>query len=342
MSGRKEPQSILIVLLGAIGDVVRGLSLAGPLRKRYPQAVIGWVVEPLCRELVELHPGIDRIFTFQRERGVAAVPLLLKELRSERWELVLDLQRHFKSGVITFLSRGKRRIGFHRRNSKEGNWLFQTETITELSDDHSKLEHYRLFLRQLGIDPGEQFDFGIRDRALDRAILPSAVAQRFGVVVLGSSWESKNWPVEGYRALLELWRSKLPTQQVLVGTAAQRDLLGKDTPDALNLAGQLTLTELTALLAKAEFAVGPDSGPAHIAGAVGTPYVSLFGPTSPMRVAPYGSERFTVRSAIGCSPCYRRRCPGLNQLCMRLLTPAAVMDQIEAARTERAHSGAAG
>src|SRR5690606_14219230 len=97
----------------------------------------------------------------------------------------------------------------------------------------------------------------------------------------------------------------------------------------VNTIGRTTLDDLNGLLAAARACVGPDSGPAHMAAAVGTPHITLFGPTSPERTAPYGSEHLVVRSSIGCAPCYRRRCPGLGRLCMRMLSPEAVWSKLQ-------------
>jgi ADP-heptose:LPS heptosyltransferase len=102
------------------------------------------------------------------------------------------------------------------------------------------------------------------------------------------------------------------------------------------LLGNTSLPELVAVIHNAQLCLGPDSGPAHIAAAVKTPYVSLFGPTSAELVAPYGMEAFSISSPVGCAPCYRRRCPGLGNVCMRLHSPQLVAETIKRASPELA------
>src|SRR5690606_22353666 len=92
--------------------------------------------------------------------------------------------------------------------------------------------------------------------------------------------------------------------------------------------GKTDLKELLAILATARFCIGPDSGAGHICGALGVPYVSLFGPTAPLRTAPFGSEDLVLQSQIACAPCYRRECPGLNKLCMRLISVKSVLEKV--------------
>jgi ADP-heptose:LPS heptosyltransferase len=103
----------------------------------------------------------------------------------------------------------------------------------------------------------------------------------------------------------------------------------------MNLVCKTSLLELVAILKAAAVGVGPDSGPGHLAAAVGTPYVSLFGPTSPKRVAPYGSEHLVVESGVSCAPCYKKECPGLEKLCMRLVTVEAVEEKLSEALAMR-------
>ena len=137
---------ILIVLLGSIGDVVRGLAVASALKKALPQSHISWVVEPKSYEIVKLNAAIDKIFLFQRHLGLKGFVQVIREIQSQSFDITLDLQRHLKSGVLSYLSKSARRIGFHRRDAKEFNWLFNTEQIPFLGSSTSKLDHYLSFL----------------------------------------------------------------------------------------------------------------------------------------------------------------------------------------------------
>jgi heptosyltransferase I len=220
------PESrVLVILMGSLGDVARGLSILPPLRRALPSGRIAWLVEPACEGLVRLHPLVDQVLVFDRPRGVGAVPALAKQLREERFDLVLDLQRHFKSGLFSRLTGAPRRIGFHRRDAKEGNWLFQTETIPPFDPGRPKLEQYRLFLERLGIPPGE-VEFGF-EPAEHPALAPLRAKAAAGVplvgMVLGSSWESKDWPIEGYRQLRDRLLTETRAEVVLLGDRSHRE-----------------------------------------------------------------------------------------------------------------------
>ncbi len=332
------PLSILIILLGSIGDVARGLALVNDLKRAYPNVRISWVVEPKSAALVELHSGIDKIFIFRRQSGVLAFLELISELRKEKFDISLDLQRHLKSGLISFFSAARRRLGFHPKNCKEFNYLFNSEYIPYTPDNVSKLAHYQQFLSKLGAAISTKPDFGIKPIELTNATKERLhFTKPYVVLVLGSSWQTKNWPLQGYMDLIEKLLKDGHYAIVLVGDRSQvklaEDLMSKlpQGDDVVNLAGQITLKELVTVLKNARLSIGPDSGPGHIAAAIGTPYIPLFGPTAPLRVAPFMSEALVVRSEIACSPCNRKKCPGLNTLCMRLITADAVLQKVRMA-----------
>src|SRR5690242_13608191 len=142
---RVDAQRILIVLLGAIGDVTRALPLAMRVRAGYPRATITWAVEPASAPLLDGHPAIDERLVFERRGGAAAFVRFLRRVRAGGFDLVLDLQRHLKSGVVSAASRAPVRLGFHRRNAKELNWLFNTHTIEPVAERGWKLEQYQRF-----------------------------------------------------------------------------------------------------------------------------------------------------------------------------------------------------
>ncbi len=327
--------SILIILMGALGDVARGLCLVSHIKKHRPQSSIFWLVEPKWAEVVRFHPDIQRVIVFDRPRGVSAVMALHKELSAQSFDVTLDLQRHFKSGFFSLLSGAKRRIGFHRRNAKEFNWLMNNEQIAYSEGGLSKIDLYIRFVRQLGLPAPNSLDFGFSSLGLDRVRpdIKARLAGPFLAIVMGSSWKSKDWVFEGYRELVAEILANEKMGIVLLGDRSQvasAEQLTKAIrhPQLVDLVGKTTLLELTAILKAASAAVGPDSGPGHLAGAVKTPYISLFGPTDPTLTAPYGSEHLVVQVKLECGPCYKRECPTPERWCMRQIDPQAVKAKI--------------
>ena len=332
--------SILIILMGSIGDVARGLCLVSHIKNNLPESKITWLVEPMCSEVVCLHPRIDKIIVFNRHKNILGIRDLYKELSREHFDITLDLQRHLKSGFFSFLSGAKRRIGFNRCNSGEFNWIFNNEHIPYTSDELElpKLHHYIKFTEYLGLSEPASLDFGFTCFD-EKFIIPDIVAKiskPFIAIVMGSSWDSKDWFFEGYYRLVKNILSSMKEAIVLLGDSSQVSSATKlcqkiGSQDLINLVGKTTIPELVAVLKAAAAGVGPDSGPGHLAAALETPYISLFGPTSPKRAAPYKCEHLVVQSELSCVSCYKKKCPNLNRLCMRLISVESVREKLSIA-----------
>ncbi len=330
--------SILIILMGSLGDIARGLGLVSHIKASRPESQITWLVEPKCAELVGLHPQIDRIIIFKRAWSATAVWDLHQQLRREHFDITLDLQRHFKSGFFSFLSNARRRVGFHRRNTKELNWIFNNEHIGYHPEELPKLQHYFKFSEYLGLPDTVEVDFGFSEFDAKQHVPHSlsGLQQPLVAVLLGSRWDSKDWFVEGYIQLVQRILAIGDHRVALVGDRsqaanAQRICERISTGAPINLVGKTSLVELTAVLQHAAAAIGPDSGPGHLAATVGTPYVTLFGPTSPKRTAPYGCEHLVVQAELECRPCYKKQCPVHTKQCMRDIRTDAVMEKLSEA-----------
>jgi heptosyltransferase I len=335
---------ILIVLLGAIGDVTRGLSLAVRIKKNFPSATIHWAVEPKSKQILQENSGIDEIKVFDRPRGLLGYLDFIKGLRAERYDLVLDLQRHLKSGATSFLTGAEIRVGFNRKNAKEFNWLFNNRHIPAVANFSAKIEHYQMFGDLLGLPAnksGKLLDFGFidDDQAKNKIAeqlksqaasigIDNFVSKKTVALILGSSWLSRLWPVQYYIDLILLLKKKYNLNCVLVGGPAESNYAkqikeGCAVP-VVDFVAKTSLRELVELFRLCAFAFGPDSGPMHIAAAAGCRVISIWGATSALRSAPYRNEDLLVESALGCAACYQRRCPGLDNLCMKEITPSVV------------------
>lgn len=332
---RVDAQRILIVLLGAIGDVVRALPLANRVRTAYPQAHLAWAVEPRSAPVLEGHPALDARLVFERRGGAQAFLAFLRRVRAERFDLVLDLQRHAKSGLVSVATGAPVRVGFHRRNAKELNWLWNTHTIPPVESRGWKVEHYQRFgdFLELPVE-APRFDVTLGTAERERVdVLLRPIARPFAALFLGSTWESRLWFADRYAAVVDALDAA-GLDAVLVGgtdvaaMAAATVAASRRAP--LDLTARTTLRESYGILAGARVAIGPDSGPMHLAAAAGTPVVSLWGATTPARSAPFGSQDLVLVGRVPCAPCYLRRCP-IGRQCMRDITVARVMAQVERA-----------
>ncbi len=326
------PQRILIVLLGAIGDVTRALPLAQRLRAGYPAAHITWAVEPLSAPLIRHHPAIDEVIVFDRPRGLSAFIEFLRQVRAVRADLTLDLQRHLKSGIASLASGAPVRVGFHRRNSREGNWLFNNRHIAAQEHFSIKLQQFLAFADLLNVAPAP-VSFGLQmtpeeTQEVDRLL--ADVQRPFVAAFVGSSCESRLWFPERTAAVADALATR-GISTVLVGGPG--DVAFANVADAsarstvTNLAGQTTLRHLIGIFERCNAAFGPDSGPMHIAAAVGTRVVSLWGATSAARSAPWNNEGGVIEGKADCMPCYRKACP-IGRVCMQAIFPEAVLDAV--------------
>jgi heptosyltransferase-1 len=323
---------ILVVLLGAIGDVTRALPLLQRVRRGYPAARIVWAVEPVSAALLRNHPALDAVLVFDRPQGIAAFVPFLRAIRAQRADLTLDLQRHLKSGVISRASGAPVRLGFHRRNSREGNWLFNTHCVPAMPHFSSKLEQFLRFADWLELPPAP-VSFGLRLSETEEqhvAALLERVQPPFVAAFVGSSCESRLWFVERTAAVADALAAR-GVATVLVGGPGDAEFAAAVARSArtkvTDLVGQTSLRDLVGIFGRARAAFGPDSGPMHIAAAVGAPVVSLWGATSAARSAPWGNADGVLVGAAPCSPCYLKRCP-IGRRCMEAISVEAVVERL--------------
>lgn len=328
-----DPQSILIVLHGSIGDVTRALPLANLIRRRYPKARIAWSVELAAFPLVEHHPALNDVILFDRSRWWKTLGPFLRRIRSGRFELVLDLQRLLKSGLISWWSGAPYRLGFHRTDAKEFNWLFNNQHIPPVGDGISKLSHYLKFAQWLGIEPCP-LEWGLHVLPQEEASVEKMlrdVGKPFAVFFIGSSWESKKWfPADTAKCAAAL-RKHYGLEIVLLGgeedTIFAYEVEGFGLQRLTNWVGKTSLRQAIGILARAQVSIGPDTGLMHLSSAVGTPVVSLWGATSPTRTGPYGYQDLVIQGEAACSPCYLRRCR-IGRVCMQSIDVERVVAMV--------------
>ena len=335
------PQRILIIKPSAIGDVVHALPVLNLLRRKWPHAHVSWVVTPACQGLVENHPQIDEVIRFERAmwskswRSPIALANLLRFARrvhSRQFDLVIDLQGLLRSGWIVAESKAPVRVGFS--NAREMGWLFYTHRVPMRWEDHA-VDRNLCIAEALGLgrDPVE-FVLAVDDR--DRQAVEMLVDQgsRYAVLVPGTNWETKKWPVEKFAALVGPLKELFGLSTVVAGSAPESEL-AEQIPGATNLCGKTTLRQLVALLEGADLVIANDSGPMHIASALGRPLVVMHGPTSAIRTGPYGRLDSVVRLDLPCSPCFSRTCS--HQSCLQWL---GIEPVLEVARRQLARRSA--
>jgi len=338
-----DPRKILIIRTSALGDVIHVLSSLAALRQRFPQAAISWLVEPAGALLLEGHADLERIFVFNRGlwktqwRNPAAWPSLLgsffslvRQIRRERFDLVVDFQCNLRSALAVLLSGGRRRLGFHRRDASEwGGWLFTGEKAPPAPPGIHKVEknlHLVSTLGWSGPAPPPRIALDPKDLAWAQEAVASLPGG--GPVVLlhpavSRFGDIKRWSAEGFRDLADRARSELDARILITWGPGERDMaeaVGRPTV-APPVRGP---KQLAALAACAHAVVAADTAILHIAAALDVPTVGLFGPKDERIYGPYpsGPTNRVVRSTAACSPCRLRRCD--HRICMSLVFPEDV------------------
>lgn len=329
----QEPQNILIVKPSALGDIVHTLPVLHLLRKRFRNARISWMIVPAFSGLLEGHKDLDEILLFERRRFAnlwrnmdAAQGLFsfAMGLRKKQFDLVIDLQGLFRSGWMTWQTCAPVRVGFSY--AREGARLFYTHTVATDTHEKHAVERYLDVCESLGADRSPVvFDFDISDavRSSVRSMLQSS--SDYAVILPGTNWATKRWPLKHFQALIEPLQQRYGLRCVIAGgkDVADMNILW---PGALNLSGKTTLKELVALLEASRLVVANDSGPMHIASALGKPLVTLFGPTSAVRTGPYNRPDAVLQLDIPCRPCLSRQC--VHQSCLKWIHPQDVLGRI--------------
>jgi heptosyltransferase I len=318
------PRKILIVKPSAIGDIVHTLPVLNLLRRKWPTAYISWLVGSAFADLLRGHPQLDEIIMFDRKRfgrvwydprEAIRLGKFLRDLGTHQFDLVIDLQGLHRSGWMSFFTRAPIRVGF--ANAREWAHLFYTHRVEVPSIEQHAIERYLAVSDALGCGR-EPVEFHFVTDEKDRAHVDSLVSGvgKFAVLLPGTNWITKRWPVEKFAAMVKPLRERFNLASVVAGGPDEVELAKQISAD-VNVVGKTTLRELVALLERAELVIANDSGPMHIAAALGKPLVSVFGPTNAVRTGPWGRMQSVISVDIPCRPCYSRKCSHIS--CMKFL-----------------------
>ena len=299
----KSFKNILVIKPSSLGDIVLSLPALTALRKSFPDAKISWFIRPEFAPLLENHPHLTDIIIFDRKflgkawynpRAFGSLLALIGRLRRSKFDLVIDLQGLFRTASFAWLSRCKKRFGMTA--AREFAHIFYTHKIPQDKDCIHLVDYYLKIIQAAGASETQvQFVLPANPAAADSVneILTShgVDAANYAVFVPGSAHGDKCWPLERFAALANKVSSQFGLHIIATGTASEKRIVEgleslADVPIA-NLAGQTSLIELTALLKAAKLVVSNDTGPGHIAAALDTPTVLIFGRSNPARVAPY-------------------------------------------------------
>jgi lipopolysaccharide heptosyltransferase I len=326
---------ILILKPSSLGDILHALPVLRLLKLHRPLAEIHWWVESGLAPLIEDDPDLSGLFRFERRRWsrISGVPSLVRTvvaLRRERFDLVIDLQGLARSAVFAWLANGGFTIGVD--DPREAAAGFYDVAVPRPGPKVHAADWYLEVLRRLNVPTDRPFTW-----LPTRSAVAASVEQKWNLsarplVLLnpGARWWNKRWPSSSFARALELIAQARPDVRFgVLGGKEDAPLAGeilRNAPaDTLNLAGQTSLHELIEVIRSAALMITNDTGPMHMAAAVGTPMIALFGPTHPARTGPYGAAATVMRIPLPCAPCLSQRCRWpVKMECLTAIRPESV------------------
>jgi heptosyltransferase-1 len=345
---------ILIIKTSALGDIIHALPLLAYLHQVSPGVRIDWVVEEAFLELLSGNPLIDRLITvaFKRWRKSPFALETLREagafrrrLQEREYDLVFDIQGNTKSGLVCWLANSHRKIGFSRENMQEQlNTLFTDQKIALNPDDqHATIRYLRIISAPFCIDPaGLTLTTDIHTAADDEAAGEMLSQTGSGPVLLfhtGTTWQTKLWHESGWIALAHDLLVRYPAATILLswGNESERETsqrIAQQIGSRARVLERLSLKRFAALLKRVDCMVGGDTGPVHLAAAVGTATVSFYRCTDGSLNGPQGAQHVIVQSALACTRCLKKACER-NDECIGSITPEAIGAGVEKILRER-------
>jgi lipopolysaccharide heptosyltransferase I len=336
------PERLLIVRLGALGDIVHAIPVAAALRRAYPAARIDWLVSAKHRDILELVPVIDRRLVVN-DRGGSAHGMSFRTaigvMRKARYDIAIDLQGLIKSAVIARLAGAKQIVGFNGRYARESlARLFYSvvhdpggEGIYAPSETRHVVQINLGVLRELGLTPGApEFPIAAHPSQV-AATMIDAAGGRYVLLNPGAAWPNKRWPPARLAALASALAARHGVRSVVLWGPGEAELAEETVAmsgGAAILSPETTIADVVALARHAVLMVSGDTGPTHIAAAVGTPLVGIYGPTRPERNGPWLPEDETVSRAAVCRCHHLRQCTA-ERMCLLDIEVAEVLAAVE-------------
>lgn len=332
---------ILVVRLDHIGDVIFSTTVFEGLRKQFPSAKIMMMAGSWAKEIVQFNPNIDEVIVFDapwfcrtRQRNkLKNIFQIIRKLRSEKFDLAFELRGDFRNIILLFFSRIKYRVGY---GITGGGFLLNK--MIEYGKEKHEIEYN---LGQL-----HSLNFPVYNKSLD-IFVPSADdcymedllksnnvihGDKLVGIHTGSGTGATRWPLDNYRKLTERLIRELNLKIVLTGGSNEKyhveKLINEVSQQVLNFCGKTTLLQLTALWKKCLMVIGSNSGPVHLAAAVGTPIIMIYGGTnSPKRWGPLCSNSIVIQKNVNCMYCEKKECTDLR--CMKLITIDEVFEAVK-------------
>lgn len=346
MTAMAEPRRILLIKPSSLGDIVHAMPVVVAFKQNWPSAHLTWLVKREWAELVQRIEGVDAVWPV--DPTLASWVGQAMALRAQRFDLVVDLQGLLRSALVAQVTGCAQLVGF--ANGREGSsWLYSHRVAVPTRELHA-VDRYLLVAAELGVPVKDVPQFRFRLLSQDVTTLRE-LFRRKGIDLdapwvamnVSARWQTKRWPAASFAAVATQLAARGIGPLVVIGGPDEREASGLVRSLAacpvVDLTGETPIGLLPALLSKACVLITNDSGPMHVAAAVGRPVVSIFGPTSAVRTGPYGVGHTVLTHDLRCRPCFSRVCRNAVPMeCLESITPEQVVAAVVSQQSCRAVS----
>ncbi len=313
-----------------MGDIIHALPVLATLRKHYPKAEIAWIVKNKFSDLLVGNPELTEIISFDSNNFLQ----LIKTLRKKKFDVALDLQGLFRSGILAYFSKASHRIGFSKVSSRELSWMFYNHRVTPPQKAVHVVDKNLSLLEPLGISK-YTYDFKIpistQDLIFAKEFFASRklVPKRDKIIMLnpGAGWPTKRWPAEKFIRLADKLTGEINSKVIMSWGPQEKEIIENiknNMNNRITIMPQSTIKQLGAIIRRCDLFVGSDTGPTHLAAALEIPVVGLYGPSDPKRNGPYATKNIIIQKDISCASCWKRECNKID--CMKNISVDEVFE----------------
>lgn len=331
----KSWQRIIIIDLLYLGDLMFATPFIKELRKNFPKARIDLIVNSAFHSIMEDNTKLDNVYSYDKEWTLKQSIEFAKLISKNNYDLGINIHGSWRSAILLRLINPTYIIGYGKKGQ-----LFLNRRLTQPQNQHM-VDIYLNLLREMDLRvesslPYLEIKKSVQDE-IDKKLISWGINPKEKLIALntGGTWPTKRWTAKGFAQLGDILNRKYG-RVILIGSLGDLPLVEgivnlMETKPVI-VTGKTNLRELAALLARCDLVISNDSGPVHVAAAVGTPTITIFGPSDDLKYRPLGEKHKIVKAPIDCRPCGKHQCPLNHHHCMTEIKVDAIIDEIEKSR----------
>lgn len=329
----RQWQRIIIIDLLYLGDLMFATPFLNELRKNFPKARIDLIMNSAFYSIMEDNVNLDNVYAYNKKWTVKQSIKFVQQLSKNNYDLGINIHGSWRSAILLKLTNPSYTIGF----GGKGRGLFLNRALKQTPNQHM-VEVYLQILREMNLKIGSSLPIlNVKEAVcneVDKKLINWGIAKKDKLIALntGGTWPTKRWTTEGFARLGDVLNKEYG-KVVLVGSSGDlpivEEIVNRMKTKPVIATGKTSLHELAALFTRCDLVISNDSGPVHVAAAVGTPTITIFGPSDDVKYRPLGEKHRIVKTTIECRPCGKHQCPLRHHRCMTEITVDQVLDAIE-------------